>query len=181
MASDVSESHRWRDAVRPTLRDPRFATGIVVAGAAIWLLVGAPTGRGASDLRGVYVASAVALFAVGLPQALTAWTEQAREAASQFRVRQQNLDEQRRVCLIALSAGSAGRETAEATATVANALAFHSGVLSPDKAGELLMQLYAGGSPQADLMRVVNELCEMRGDPAMYPKMGTYARPASST
>jgi hypothetical protein len=52
--------------------DPRFATGIVVASAAIWLLVSAPTGRGASDPRGVHVASAVALFAVGLPQALTA-------------------------------------------------------------------------------------------------------------
>lgn len=95
--------------------------------------------------------------------------ELAAQAAVVERERvRRDLDESRRVALMALSTGPTGENRAEVIATVVNALAYHSEILAPGDARVLLGQLNAGSDKSSDIQRLVDQLCEQRGDPPLF-------------
>jgi hypothetical protein len=163
--ADASEGrYDWKAAIKPSLEDPRFWIGILVAGAAVGLLWAAPHD---TDLRGVYFASSVALFIAGLPQSLAALAEHAREEAAYREEVRRERDETRRICLIALAAHS---PSPEAAATALNALTYHSRRLRPDRAAGLLLSARSGGGgPWKETLEAhVNGLCKELGDEPMF-------------
>lgn len=79
-----------------------------------------------------------------------------------------DLDETRRMAMAALSKGTAGEPHGLVFAAVVNALAYHSGIVAPDRARTLLEQAHAGGDQQGEIQRLINLLCDALGDPPLY-------------
>lgn len=97
--------------------------------------------------------------------------ERQREAeaeAERESQRRADLDESRRVALMALSVGVGGKRPAEVIATVINALAYHSEVLTPAQARDLLIQLQSGGGQQGAIKELVDEICRRRNDQPLF-------------
>jgi hypothetical protein len=158
-------TYNWRSGLKPSIRDPRLWIGSVVTGAALWLFLSAPDD---ADLKGIYVASSIALGVAALPQAILALTEHAHEGAMREEQERKDLDETRRILLMALAIGTAGEHRAEVAATTVNALAYHSSLLPPAEAQDILGQFHAGGDQQERIQNLVDDLCIKLGDPPMF-------------
>lgn len=165
---DLKTQNSWRRTIESLAVDPRLWFGLIVTIAAVWLFVTAPNDPPA--LKSVYVASSIALAVAGMPQAIAALVEHSREAGSRRERELAALDETRRVCLMALSIGTAGERRSEVIATFINAAAYHSAIMTPAEAAELMAQLYTGGEQKERIQALVNELCARRGDSPMYPQ-----------
>jgi hypothetical protein len=168
MTEKQETKQKWWADLGDAKWDPRLWLGLAFSVAAALVLLSAPTASEDGSLRGIHLASAVALLGVGVPQAVLALVEARRAEAEQRRAWRAGLDEQRRVCLIALARVD-GRADAEVFATAANALAFHSGLMTAEQGGGLVL----GGGSKTELQRTINALCRARGDHEMFPPVAT--------
>lgn len=89
------------------------------------------------------------------------------EAARRAQVRR-DLDETRRIALTAHSIRGPQGYSPEVIATVVNALAYHSEIVTPNVAHEVLTQFQSGGDQQRVIEQLIDMLCRELGDPPLF-------------
>lgn len=165
--------------------DPRIWGGLGLVGPGLWLAMHAPPDQA---LGGIYLSAAVAFTLAGATQVISSLTEhlkdarratqdEAQRAADEAKAARKELDETRRVCLIALATDSA-----EAYSSAVNALAHHSQLMSSADASRVLAyfvdQTWRGPRigwvgekrwVQKCMRTHVNRICELLGDQPMFP------------
>lgn len=140
----------------------QLGAGVVLAIAGVYVLIGT---RSLNDIRVALFGSAVALIGVGVPQFLGGLAAVNRVEAERREAVEHDLDETRRVCLIALATPSAGT-----AATVINAAAFHHSppLIPMEDASELLGTIRQGLADDR-LEKIVNDACERLNQPLLFP------------
>jgi hypothetical protein len=79
-----------------------------------------------------------------------------------------DLDETRRVALMALGFDTPNEKFCEIIATVISAVVYHSHLRTPAEGRELLERLYAGEDCSTQLRALINEVCERLGDDDLF-------------
>lgn len=156
-------THHWMSGLWACAKDPRAYFFVAVAIVALGLLLNAPDDP---SVRGIYIASAVAISIAALPQAIGVWADHAQTVAARRTEEWKGRDEARRVCLIAWIAPSP-----EALATAVNALTYHAGHMDIDEARALLVS--GRGNPLNQHVKHVlegqiNRLCVELGQEPMF-------------
>jgi hypothetical protein len=181
-AEPVSQLRRW--AVE-SVADPRTWGGLALVGPGIWLAMHAPTDQ---SVHSVYLSAAVAFTVAGAAQVISALAEHRKDvrrrahderqrAVEATAATREELDETRRVCLIALATDSA-----EAYATAVNALAHHSQIMSSADARRVLLYFVDKTWPgprlgdvrekrwlQEAMRTHINKICDLLGDDPTFP------------
>jgi hypothetical protein len=166
--TETERRYDWRAGFQASKSDPRAWSGILVTIVAIWLFLSAPTGN--AELQGIYVAGSIALAFAGFPRPSESAKDVAQREARRVEDERRGLDENRRVALMALSAGTPGERHAELAATVVNALTYHSHVHPPQKGRDLLQEIQSGQylPAHSQIQEWIDELRVKHGDQPMF-------------